>query len=102
MIQVAHVHAYRGDMTRAAYVGRPTIYGNPFRLKRPSFPAERRQVIDNFRAWWYDDAQRALRAQAAHELANVDVLLCWCSPQPCHAAVIAEWLNSLRQVPHVE
>lgn len=80
---VANVYTYKGDMTGAAYVGRPTIYGNPFR--GPG-------ALDQFREYWYADAQVYLRERAFRELDGL-ILLCWCFPAPCHASIIADWLN---------
>ena len=34
------------------YVGRPTIYGNPFRVPFPYGERERQEAVDLFRDWW--------------------------------------------------
>jgi len=97
MITVANVLTYRGDMRRAAYVGRPTIYGNPFRLGRVvarDDVQDRQNAIVQFHEYWYAPAQTALRDRARRELVDIDVVLCWCFPLPCHAGVIAEFLNA--------
>lgn len=87
------------------YVGRPTVYGNPFRvgvafcgptLRCLHTPAE---VVDQFRAWlaldtldarFWDreliDAHTAMKAALRRgDLAGKN-LSCWCPEgQPCHA-----------------
>jgi hypothetical protein len=90
MTTVANVRTYRGSMNDAVYVGRPTIYGNPFRVNTID---SREIVIERFRLWWHALEQTPLRRRATHELVN-KVLLCWCAPQACHAQVIADWLNT--------
>lgn len=68
------------------YVGRPTKWGNPFKLGRDGSRAE---VIDKYRAWLL--AQPALLATLP-ELAGKD-LVCWCAPEPCHADILIEIAN---------
>jgi hypothetical protein len=92
------------------YVGRPTVYGNPFRIGQdfcgPTIrclytPAE---VVAEFRAWLAMDelhplfwdreliaAHTAMKAALERgELVGKD-LACWCpSGQPCHADVLLE------------
>lgn len=72
------------------YVGRPSPFGNPF---VPHSPGERLTVIEQYRQWFI----RKLKADATFA-AQVDELRgkrlgCHCAPQPCHAAVIAAYLN---------
>ncbi len=72
----------------AVYVGRPTIFGNPF------------PEADKFRRWL--DGERATGAgglrrislmSRIHELRGKD-LACWCPlDQPCHADVLLELAN---------
>ncbi len=89
-ITVANVRGYHGDMRRTHYIGRPSPFGNPFVI---THHASRDEVIERFRTYWYAEEQAALRAQAERDLTDVDVLLCWCAPLPCHGDVIAEYLN---------
>lgn len=93
MITVANVRTYRGSMNGACYVGRPTIYGNPFRTTgRDALP--RNLAIDAFKEYWFASAQAELRARALRELIPpIEVLLCWCPPRACHAQVIADFVN---------
>lgn len=71
----------------AIYVGRPTKWGNPFRVDELG----RAEAVRRFRAWIEADA--ALRAQARAELRGRD-LLCWCPiDEPCHADVLVDVSN---------
>lgn len=72
----------------AVYVGRPTKWGNPFRITDQS-TAQR--TVELFRelvergGWWAVNPKRHLRGKD---------LLCWCPlDQPCHADVLLEIAN---------
>lgn len=70
------------------YVGRPSKYGNPFILGRHG---TRDQVIEKFRAWFY--TQPSLMVDAKQELVGKR-LGCHCSPKPCHADVLVEYVDA--------
>ena len=74
----------------ALYVGRPTIFGNPFIVGRDGQQGE---CVELFREWIMRDEQEELRTQARKLLANRD-LVCWCTPFPCHADVLLKIANS--------
>lgn len=81
------------------YVGRPTIYGNPYR------------TADEFREWWQgrghsqspfwgmfprqmDMLMGAMFQTEPHPLRGKN-LACWCPlDRPCHADVLLEMANS--------
>ncbi len=66
------------------YIGRPTKWGNPFKIGRDG---TREQVIAKFEAWVA--AQPALISDGRRELRGRD-LFCHCAPLPCHGGV---WLR---------
>ena len=71
----------------AVYVGRPTRWGNPFRVDELG----RAEAVRRFRALAETDAE--LRARARAELRGRD-LLCWCPlDEPCHADVLIDVSN---------
>jgi hypothetical protein len=72
---------------QAVYVGRPTKWGNPFAIGRDG---TRDEVIAKYRAWIV--SQPKLAEDARRELRGHD-LVCWCSPEPCHAEVLAKLAN---------
>lgn len=71
----------------AVYVGRPSRWGNPFKIGPDG---DRAEVIAKYRAFL--DLNPSLRALARQELAGRD-LVCWCAPEPCHADVLLEVAN---------
>jgi hypothetical protein len=74
----------------AVYVGRPTIYGNPFKCP----PFGRQAAMDLFRRRIEEpDDQRDERIRQVQALRGKD-LACWCPlDQPCHADVLLEIAN---------
>lgn len=79
------------------YVGRPSKYGNPFKIGRDG---SRMEVISKYEMWLQlgvdfncKDATEAKRRRilkdGPKELCG-KILGCWCAPDPCHANVLAE------------
>ena len=84
----------------AVYVGRPSKWGNPFRVSNGDCshpdcgpgshpPSTAMMAVAAFRTHW-----KVLLADLARmELRGKD-LACWCPlDQPCHADVLLEWAN---------
>ena len=71
----------------AIYVGRPTIWGNPFVIGRDG---DRKEVIRKYEQYLAE--KPALIARAKRELKGHD-LMCWCHPHPCHADVLLRIAN---------
>lgn len=67
----------------AVYVGRPSKWGNPFKVGRDG---SREEVITKYRAWL------PMSGLDLSELRDKD-LVCWCAPLPCHADVLIEIAN---------
>lgn len=70
------------------YVGRPSKWGNPFRLYRDGTRAE---IIAKYEAWIQEPEQAHL-IEALPELRG-KVLGCWCAPKACHADVLVRLAN---------
>ena len=70
------------------YVGRPSVYGNPFVIGKDG---TRDEVIDKYRA----HILSAPKVLVPHIKATLKgkVLACWCAPKSCHADVLAEIAN---------
>jgi RNA recognition motif-containing protein len=66
------------------YVGRPSVWGNPFVIGRDGDKADR---IRKYRAWIM--GQPELVARAKQELRG-RVIACWCKPEACHGDILAE------------
>lgn len=73
------------------YIGRPTVYGNPFIIGRDG---TRKQCIKKFRrfAWKTKRVRDAIAA-----LPKNAILGCHCSPKPCHGDVIIALHKKLRK-----
>jgi hypothetical protein len=104
----------RRKPANAAYVGRPTRFGNPARLVYAdhglivqwgteggavgTWPADgldaRRHATELYAAWINQPEQEPLRALVRNLLHGRD-LTCWCPlDQPCHADVLLELANA--------
>jgi hypothetical protein len=80
--------------TEIVYIGRPSIFGNPYRI---GYDGTRVEVIQKYELYvvdrikhdpWFRDAVKGLHGK---------LLSCWCRPLPCHGDVlvkIAEELNT--------
>jgi hypothetical protein len=75
--------------TGATYVGRPTKWGNPFRVGSAEAPTNADAV-----ALFRRNLSPQLVEEAKRELRGRD-LICWCGlNEPCHADVLLEIANS--------
>jgi hypothetical protein len=77
--------------TGAIYVGRPTKWGNPFRIGSGMAPT-REEAIEIYRTHITKGLGVAL-LEDLEELRGKD-LVCWCAPLPCHADVLLELANA--------
>ena len=78
----------------AVYVGRPTMWGNPFthlrgRTRARFQVATVHDAIAAYRGWVLEQPELVA---ALGELRGKD-LVCWCKPGPCHADVLLELAN---------
>lgn len=69
------------------YIGRPSIWGNPFSIGRDG---NRDEVIQKFREHIQNNPTLLQRCRT--ELKG-KVLGCWCAPKHCHGDVLAEIAN---------
>jgi len=74
------------------YIGRPSKWGNPFRLHKTARLEERDQCIAAYREWLLSNPE--LVAEAKKELRG-KVLGCWCAPLACHGDVLLEIANEV-------
>jgi len=76
------------DSPYDVYIGRPSIWGNPFEIGKDG---TRREVIEKYRAWikTQPDILKHLP-----ELKR-KMLGCYCHPKPCHGDVLVELINQL-------
>lgn len=79
---------------RGNYIGRPSVFGNPFVI---GHDGSRADVIRKYRTWFWEqvEAGGALAEAFAKLLdrarAGEDInLVCWCAPLACHGDVIKQ------------
>lgn len=97
---------HRNAPKDAVYVGRPTIVGNPYThlpnsVKNPQIASvlvgSREEAVSLYRRYFEESMKNNEQFRNfVHSLKGRD-LICWCAPKPCHADVIAEYLNNLQQ-----
>lgn len=69
------------------YIGRPSKWGNPYKLTKES---DRAEVLRLYEKWLMQ--QPKLLADL-HELRG-KVIGCWCAPKACHGDVLARLANA--------
>lgn len=85
-------------------VSRPSIFGNPFshhpcgwacasRKDHVIHVSTREEAIAKFAEYWYAPEQRGLRLIALEDFPENAILTCVCHPKPCHADIIAGYVN---------
>lgn len=73
----------------AVYVGRPSLYGNPFEIGKHG---DRENVIRRYKHEVLGEMSNAQLDLLKLNLKGKD-LVCWCAPKPCHADVLLEIAN---------
>jgi hypothetical protein len=69
----------------AVYVGRPSLFGNPFVV---GVHGDQAAVIARFREYAVDRCYRDPAFRRAVASLHGRVLVCWCAPAPCHGDVL--------------
>lgn len=70
------------------YIGRPSIWGNPFKIGRDGEKADR---LRKYREWI--TSQPELLERAKRELRG-RTIACWCKPEACHGDILAEIIDA--------
>lgn len=83
------------------YVGRGTIFGNPYThmplniTKAQIQVSSRDEAIDRYKQYFYNRLETDSEFLDSVLLLKDKILGCYCHPLKCHADIIAEFLNSL-------
>lgn len=75
------------------YIGRPSKYGNPFKIGRDG---SREEVLEKYENYLNATEQEALRKDMIIHLQG-KVLACWCKPKKCHGDIIARIVDRERE-----
>lgn len=73
------------------YIGRPSKWGNPFKIGRDG---TRSEVIEKYRDW---AAHNHTICESLYEIKG-KTLACYCKPQACHGDVLVEMIEELDQL----
>lgn len=73
----------------AVYIGRPSVWGNPFSVQEHG----RDKALDLYHNWLWAPEQNGLREKAMKELRGKD-LVCFCAPKPCHGDTLLGLANA--------
>ena len=71
-------------------IDRKTDWGNPFPLRKEAGPAERREVIEQYREYLADAIDSGKIDPGRLAKLNGKALACHCAPQPCHGDVLSQ------------
>lgn len=85
---VVNIRTHKGCDVR--YIGRGSIYGNPFKIGEDG---TREEVIEKYKAYLYDRISWDGHFKERVESLRGCVLGCFCKPQACHGDVIKEFLD---------
>ncbi len=90
-VRVLNKKDLRGPVPGSVYIGRPSIWGNPFVIGKDGSRAD---VIAKYELWI--EQQPDLMAKLSHLKGKH--LICWCAPAACHGNVLVRLANSGKRV----
>lgn len=80
----------------ARYIGRPSRWGNPFKLGRDG---DRDEVMAKYADWLENRlADDAFRKELV-KLSKATALVCWCKPEACHGDLLVAAMERLARDP---
>lgn len=90
--KVVHIDAVDLTDKDVVYIGRPSLFGNPFTIGPHG---TRQEVIEKYRKWVNSQDEQAVRIRKRlHNLIGKR-LACYCAPNPCHGDVLKEMVDVL-------
>ena len=91
MCQVVNKYKVNMDDPDIVYIGRGSIWGNPFKMYNVCIEdraRERERVIRQFRPWFWQEIQGGRVTIDMLKELDGKRLACYCAPQKCHGDVI--------------
>jgi len=79
-----------GPVVNSVYIGRPSVWGNPFVIGKDG---SRDEVIAKYEAW----VTRQPRLMARIDGLRNRHLICWCAPSGCHGDVLLRLANDTQR-----
>lgn len=97
MCEVVNLKTLQGKTDDDVYIGRPSIWGNPYSHKTGTLAKFKVKSLKEA----LDKYERHLLASPAlmsklHELKGKR-LVCWCKPGPCHGDVLKKYVDRLEK-----
>lgn len=85
---------YHKDAPQGAiYIGRPSVFGNPFTISKDG---TRDEVIDRYDVWLIEKLKDVSFRAALKQLAQAPGLVCFCSPKRCHGDSLIAAMRQLQ------
>ena len=72
------------------YIGRPSIFGNPYKIGKDG---SREEVIQKYKLFFYMKLSRNKEFFKKIWALKNKILGCYCKPLACHGDIIAEYLD---------
>jgi len=72
------------------YIGRPSMFGNPFQI---GYDGDRKEVIKKYNDLFATKIQDSTFRTKVLQLKDKK-LGCFCKPEACHGDIIAHWIDS--------
>lgn len=96
MSEVVNKHKVNMDDPDIVYIGRGSVWGNPFPMKDKS-EQERSRVIKAYRQWlWLQQMQGQITKEMILDLEGKR-LACYCAPKACHGDVLIKAIEWAKQ-----
>jgi hypothetical protein len=102
VIVVNRYHAPKEGWPNPVYIGRPSIFGNPYSRNQSKYaviPSE--DPVNQFKEYFYKALEleglpicKAVRRLVERAQTEEIQLVCTCKPKSCHGDVIAEYVNA--------
>jgi hypothetical protein len=78
------------DHAYDVYIGRGSIFGNPYRITDIQ---DREEVIKRYRKWFLSKVDSDPKFREAVLELRGKILGCYCIPLRCHGEILVEWLE---------
>ena len=86
-------HLSGGKMPEGArYIGRPSRWGNPFKLGRDG---NRDEIMDKYAEWLAERLNDETFRKELLKLSKATALVCWCKPEKCHGDLLVGAMRGL-------
>lgn len=96
MSEVVNKYNVNMDDPDIVYIGRGSVWGNPFPMKDKS-EQERYRVIKAYRQWlWFQQMQGQITKEMILDLEGKR-LACYCAPKSCHGDVLIKAIEWAKQ-----